>query len=136
MSDTTPTVFVVDDDVSVRESLELLIESAGWQCQTFASAEEFLSRGPVHARPSCLLLDVNLPDLSGLQVHESLIRDRFHMPVIFMSGHDAGDAATRATKTGSVAFLTKPLDADVLLRTIEIAVAGSGGGTRGLDGKV
>ena len=71
MSYATPVVFIVDDDVSVRESLELLIESAGWQSQTFASAPEFLAHAPVYAGPSCLVLDVNLPDFTGLQLQES-----------------------------------------------------------------
>jgi FixJ family two-component response regulator len=125
MSDATPTVFVVDDDVSVRESLELLIESAGWQSQTFASAEEFLAQRPVQTGACCLVLDVNLPDLTGLQLRESLAHDLLHIPVIFISGYDAGDATVRAMNAGAVAFLTKPLDADVLLRAIEHAIKGS-----------
>ena len=127
MSDGAPTVFVVDDDVSVRESLELLIESAGWRSQTFASAQEFLARWPVATGPSCLILDVNLPDLTGLQLQESLARDRLHMPVIVMSGCDHGSATDRAMKAGAVAFLTKPLDANLLLRAIEHAIRGASG---------
>lgn len=125
MSYTTPIVFVVDDDVSVRESLELLIESAGWRSQTFASAQEFLAHPPVQAGPSCLVLDVNLPDFTGLELQESLAVDRLDIPVIFISGYDAGDATIRAMNAGAVAFLTKPLDADALLRAIEHAIARS-----------
>jgi FixJ family two-component response regulator len=122
----TPIVFIVDDDVSVRESLELLVESAGWQSQTFASAQEFLAHARAQAGPSCLLLDVNLTDFTGLQLQERLALDRLDMPVIFMSGDDAGETTVRAMNAGAVAFLTKPLDADALLRTIERAIKGTG----------
>ena len=133
MSDATPIVFIVDDDVSVRESLELLIESAGWQSQTFASAQEFLAHAPAHAGPSCLVLDVNLPDFTGLQLQERLALDRLDMPVIFMSGYDAGETTVRAMNAGAVAFLTKPLDADALLRAIQDAIKGSA--TPGREGE-
>src|SRR5438445_2539520 len=88
-SGATPIVFVVDDDVSVRESLELLIESAGWQAQTFASAQEFLAHPPVQAGPRCLVLDVNLPDSTGLELQQSLALDRNDLPVILISGDDS-----------------------------------------------
>ena len=119
----TPMVFIVDDDVSVRESLELLIESAGWHSQTFASAEEFLAH-PVPTGPSCLVVDVNLPDVTGLQLQESLVRNDRHIPVILMSGHDADEMRVRAIDAGAVAFLTKPLDAGALLKAIEEAIKG------------
>jgi FixJ family two-component response regulator len=135
MSYATPIVFVVDDDVSVRESLELLIESAGWQSQTFASAQEFLAHPPVEAVPRCLVLDVNLPDVTGLELQQSLALDRNDMPVILISGYDAGDATVRAMKAGAVAFLTKPLDADALLRAIEQAI-GRSRATLGREGEV
>ena len=125
MTSATPIVFIVDDDVSVRESLELLIESAGWESQTFASADEFLAHSPVHPGPSCLLLDVNLSESTGLQLQERLARDRIGVPIIFMSGYDAGEAAVRAMNAGAVAFLTKPLDATALLRAVEHAIKGS-----------
>ena len=125
MSSASPIVFIVDDDVSVRESLELLIESAGWQSQAFASAQEFLAHRPVQAGPSCLVLDVNLPDSTGLQLRERLALDGIDLPVIFISGYDAGDATAGAMNAGTVAFLTKPLDADALLRAIEHAIKGS-----------
>jgi FixJ family two-component response regulator len=133
MSDATPIVFIVDDDVSVRESLELLIESAGWLSQTFASAQEFLAHPPVHAGPSCLVLDVNLPGVTGLQLQECLAVHRLDMPVIVISGYDAGEATARAISAGAVAFLTKPLDAAALLRAIELAINGSPG-TFGREG--
>ena len=135
MSYATPIVFVVDDDVSVRESLELLIESAGWQAQTFASAQEFLAHPPVQAGPSCLVLDVNLPDFTGLELQQSLALDRNDMPVILMSGYDSGEATARAMKAGAVAFLTKPLDVDALLRAIERAI-GRSRATLGREGEV
>ena len=125
MSDAAPTVFIVDDDVSVRESLELLIESAGWQSQTFASALEFLAHPPIPAGPSCVVLDLNLPDFTGLQLQERLALDRLDIPVILISGYDAKEVTDRAMKAGAVAFLTKPLDADALLRAIEQAIKGS-----------
>src|SRR4051812_27479918 len=85
MSQATPVVFVVDDDVSVRESLELLIRSAGWQAEIFASAQEFLSR-PRAAVPNCLILDVNLPDLNGLDLQTRIAVERADMPIIFITG--------------------------------------------------
>jgi FixJ family two-component response regulator len=133
MSHATPIVFVVDDDVSVRESLELLIESAGWQAQTFASAQEFLAHPPVQAGPRCLVLDVNLPDFTGLEHQQSLALDRNDMPVILISGYDSGEVTARA-KAGALAFLTKPLDADALLRAIEHAI-GRSRSTLGREGE-
>ena len=124
MSYATPVVFVVDDDVSVRESLELLIESAGWRSQTFASAQEFLTHSPDQAGPSCLVLDVN-PDFTGLELQQSLALDRRDIPVILISGNDVGEATVRAMKAGVVAFLMKPVDADALLRAIEHAIGRS-----------
>ena len=86
MSHARPTVFVVDDDVSVRTSLELLIDAAGWQPETFASAQEFLHR-PRVAAPSCLILDLSLPDLNGLELQQRVASDRRDMPIIFISGY-------------------------------------------------
>jgi FixJ family two-component response regulator len=113
----TPLVFVVDDDVSVRESLELLIEESGWQAETFASAREFLAR-PRPSVPSCLVLDVALPDLNGLDLQKRVAADRSDMPVIFITGH--GDIATtvQAMKAGAIDFLMKPFGDDVLLEGI------------------
>jgi RNA polymerase sigma factor (sigma-70 family) len=115
-----PVVFVVDDDVSVRESLELLILSAGWQPETFASAEEFLARPRIDA-PSCLVLDVTLPNLSGLDLQERII-DRADMPIIFITGYGDVPTTVRAMKAGAVEFLTKPLGDDVLQSAISQAI--------------
>src|SRR5256712_7707241 len=116
-----PIVFVVDDDVSVRESLELLIRCAGWQAETFASAEEFLSRPRVRA-PSCLVLDVGLPDLNGLDLQKRVAVDRTDMPIIFITGHGDVPMTVQAMKGGAVEFLTKPFGDDVLLNAIRQAI--------------
>jgi len=121
MLPSTPIVFVVDDDISVRESLELLIRSEGWQPKLFASAQEFLShpRAPV---PSCLVLDVNLPDLNGLDLQRRIARDRTDMPIIFITGYGDVPTTVRAMKAGAVEFLTKPFSDDVLLNAIRNAL--------------
>jgi FixJ family two-component response regulator len=121
MSHATPIVFVVDDDLSVRESLELLIDSAGWQAETFASAQEFLSC-PRALAPSCLVLDVTLPDLNGLEVQKRVAVDRIDMPIIFISGYGDVPMTVQAMKAGAVEFLTKPLGGDALLNAIEHAL--------------
>lgn len=121
MSHVTPIVFVVDDDVSVRASLKLLIDSAGWQPETFASAQEFLSC-PRAIAPSCLVLDVTLPDLNGLELQKRIAIDRVDMPIIFISGYGDVPMTVRAMKAGAVEFLTKPIDDDVLLSAIRHAV--------------
>jgi FixJ family two-component response regulator len=113
-------VFVVDDDVSVRESLELLIKSEGWQPELFVSAQEFLSR-PRPAVPCCLILDVNLPELNGLEVQKQLA-DRNDMPIVFISGCADVPMSVQAMKAGAVEFLTKPLQHDVLVKTIRDAI--------------
>jgi FixJ family two-component response regulator len=118
-----PTVFVVDDDVSVRESLELLIGCTGWQPETFASAREFLSR-PRAPGPSCLVLDVSLPDLNGLDL-QRLVADRIDMPIIFITGYGDVPMTVRAMKAGAVEFLTKPFGDDVLLSAIRNAIGRS-----------
>ena len=120
MPDVTPIVYVVDDDVSVRESLELLIENAGWQPELFASAQEFLSR-PRVAVPSCLVLDVTLPGLNGLELQEQLA-GRTDMPIIFITGYGDVPMSVRAMKAGAVEFLTKPFQDDVLLDAIRDAI--------------
>ena len=121
MSHAAPIVFVVDDDVSVRESLEALIRSAGWQPETFASAEEFLSRPPVLA-PSCLVLDVSLPDLNGLDLQKRVTADRIDMPIIFITAYGDVPMSVQAMKAGAVEFLTKPFGDDVLLGAIRHAI--------------
>jgi FixJ family two-component response regulator len=110
-------VFVVDDDVSVRESLELLIEAGGWRAETFASAREFLAR-PRPLVPSCLILDITLPDLNGLDVQKRVAVDRSDMPVIFITGHGDVPMSVQAMKAGAIEFLTKPFRDDVLLGAI------------------
>jgi FixJ family two-component response regulator len=121
MSHATPIVFVVDDDVSVRESLESLIRWAGWQPETFASAQEFLSRPRVLA-PSCLVLDVTLPDLNGLDLQKRVAVDRVDMPIIFITGYGDVPMTVQAMKAGAVEFLTKPFGEDVLLSAIRHAI--------------
>jgi FixJ family two-component response regulator len=121
VSHVTPVVFVVDDDVSVRESLELLIRCAGWQPETFASAEEFLARPRVFA-PTCLVLDVNLPDLNGLDLQKRIAGDRIEMPIIFITGYGDVPITVQAMKAGAVEFLTKPFGDDVLLSAIRHAI--------------
>jgi FixJ family two-component response regulator len=115
-----PIVFVVDDDVSVRESLELLIRSAGWQAETFASAEEFLARQRVDG-PSCLVLDVALPDLSGLDLQRRIL-DRADMPIIFITGYGDVPTSVEAMKAGAVEFLTKPFGDEVILNAVGQAI--------------
>nr|WP_294522183.1 response regulator transcription factor [uncultured Rhodopila sp.] len=120
MPHATPIVFVVDDDISVRESLELLIGTAGWQPETFASAGEFLSRPRVEV-PSCLVLDVSLPDLSGLDLQQR-VASLVHMPIIFITGYGDVPVTVRAMKAGAVEFLTKPFGDDVMLDAIRQAI--------------
>ena len=121
MSRDTPVVFVVDDDISVRESLESLIRFAGWRPQTFACAQEFLSRPRVFV-PSCLVLDVTLPDLNGLDLQQRVATDRSDMPIIFITGHGDVPMTVRAMKAGAVEFLTKPYGDAVLLSAIQQAL--------------
>jgi FixJ family two-component response regulator len=116
-----PIVFVVDDDVSVRESLELLIQNEGWQAETFASAQEFLER-PRALVPSCLILDVSLPGLNGLDLQQRVSAERTDMPIIFITGHGDIPMTVRAMKAGAVEFLTKPFSDEVLLNAIRQAL--------------
>ena len=121
MLQATPTVFVVDDDESVRTSLELLIDSAGWLSETFASAQEFLRRPRVLA-PSCLVLDVSLPDIDGLELQQRVATDRNDLPIIFISGYGDVPMTVRAMKAGAVEFLMKPFKDGVLLDAIRHAI--------------
>ena len=120
MSDVTSVVFVIDDDVSVRESLELLIRTAGWKPRTFASAHEFLS-DPQPSIPCCLVLDVTLPGLNGLELQQRLA-GRTDTPIIFITGHGDVPTSVQAMKAGAVEFLTKPFKDDVLLEAIRTAL--------------
>jgi FixJ family two-component response regulator len=124
MSRDTPIVFVVDDDISVRESLEVLIRCAGWQSEVFATAQEFLARPRVFV-PSCLVLDVTLPDLNGLDLQKRIATDRIDMPIIFITGHRDVPMTVQAMKGGAVDFLTKPFDAEVLLSAIRNSISRS-----------
>jgi FixJ family two-component response regulator len=121
MSQGTPIVFVVDDDISVRESLETLIGCAGWQPETFESAQEFLHYPPA-AVPSCLVLDISLPGLNGLDLQKRIVVDRAEMPIIFITGHRDVPMTVQAMKAGAVEFLTKPFGDDVLLTAIRAAL--------------
>lgn len=121
MSQITPVVFVVDDDVSVRESLELLLRFAGWQTEIFSSAQAFLDH-PATMVPCCLVLDVNLPGLNGLDLQQRIAAERIHMPIIFITGFGDVPITVRAMKAGAVEFLTKPFDDEVLLQAIGNAI--------------
>jgi len=120
MPDLTSIVFVVDDDISVRESLELLIRTAGWRAETFESGQDFLSRPRVSV-PCCLLLDVTLPGLNGLELQQQ-VAERTDMPIIFITGHGDIPMTVRAMKAGAAEFLTKPLKDDVLVNAIQGAL--------------
>ena len=117
----TPVVFVVDDDVSVREALESLIRLAGWQPETFESAQEFLTR-PRVVVPNCLILDVALSGLNGLDLQKAVAADRKDMPIIFITGYGDIPTTVKAMKGGAVEFLTKPFGDEVLLGAIERAL--------------
>jgi FixJ family two-component response regulator/signal transduction histidine kinase len=119
--ETTPVVFVVDDDVSVRESLEALIRFAGWRVEAFASAQEFLSRPPMECA-SCLVLDVSLPGLSGLDLQKHVAVERMYMPIIFITGYGDVHMTVQAMKAGAVEFLAKPFSGDALLHAIRHAI--------------
>jgi FixJ family two-component response regulator len=121
MTPPTSIVFVVDDDISVRESLHALIQCEGWHPETFASAQEFLAR-PRSLAPSCLILDVSLPGLNGLDLQQRVSVDRPDMPIIFITGHGDVPMTVRAMKAGAVEFLTKPFDDEVLLSSIRNAI--------------
>jgi FixJ family two-component response regulator len=121
MSHATPIVFVVVDDVSVRESLEALISVAGWHPATFASAQAFLDY-PRAWILSCLVLDVGLPDLNGLKLQRRLAGDGIDMPIIFITGHGDVPITVQAMKGGAAEFLMKPFEEDVLLSAIRHAL--------------
>jgi FixJ family two-component response regulator len=117
----TPTVFVVDDDESVRESLELLIAYAGWHAELFSSARAFLAH-PRALAPSCLVLDVALPDVNGLDLQKRIAVESVEMPIILITGYANVPMAVEAMKAGAFEFLTKPFDNDVLLNAVERAI--------------
>src|SRR6201997_2592750 len=117
-----PQVYVVDDDVSVREALSSLIRSAGLTVRTFASASESL-RGLEQEQPGCLVLDIQLPDISGFELQQRLATDDIQIPIIFLTGHGDIPMSARAIKAGAVEFLTKPFDDEYLLEAIRSAIA-------------
>ena len=116
-----PVVFVVDDDVSVRESLELLIQSEGWQVETFASGQDFIAR-QLSDSPSCLVLDVSLPGLNGLDLQKRVSVEHPHMPIVFITGHGTVPMTVQAMKAGAIEFLTKPFNDEALLEAIRGAL--------------
>jgi FixJ family two-component response regulator len=124
MRSAPPIVFVVDDDLSVREALESLIVQAGWRAQVFESAQDFLTF-PHPSAPSCLVLDVSLPGLNGLELQSLIAGDRIEMPIIFITGHADVPMSVKAMKAGAVEFLTKPIAEDVLINAIGSAIARS-----------
>jgi len=121
MPPASPIIFIVDDDISVRESLELLIQNEGWQPKTFASAQEFLAC-PRAVVPSCLVLDVSLPGLDGLELQKRIAVERTDMPIIFITGYGDVPKTVQAMKRGAVEFLTKPFNDEVLLAAIKQAL--------------
>jgi len=121
VADTRPTVFIVDDDISVRESLDALVCEAGWRAQLFASAEDFLNH-PRQRTPACLVLDVSLPDLNGLELQERVAQNQASMPIIFITGHGDIPMSVQAMKAGAVEFLTKPVRRDTIVSAIRSAI--------------
>jgi FixJ family two-component response regulator len=121
MTTTPPTIFVVDDDPSVRKSLTRAVRSAGYTVEAFASAGDFLTHERF-VRPCCAVLDVRLPGLNGLDLQETLARSGHRMPIVFITGHGDISMSVRAMKQGAVDFLTKPFDVESLLHAIERAV--------------
>ena len=121
MPSAIPIVFIVDDDVSVRESLELLVQDENWKPETFASAQELLDQ-PRKPVPSCLVLDLSLPGLNGLELQKQLAVEHSDMPIIFITGHGDVPQSVRAMKAGALEFLTKPLDNDALVSAIRNAL--------------
>jgi len=121
MSSAIPIVFIVDDDISVRESMELLIRDEHWKPEAFASAQEFLDH-PRKGVPSCLVLDLSLPGLNGLELQKKLAVEHIDMPIIFITGHGDVPQSVQAMKAGALEFLTKPLDNEALVRAIRNAI--------------
>jgi FixJ family two-component response regulator len=121
MSTAMPIVFIVDDDISVRESVELLVRNENWKPETFASAQEFLNH-PRTLVPSCLVLDLSMPGLNGLELQKQLTMQHIDMPIIFITGHGDVPKSVQAMKAGALEFLTKPLDNNALITAIRSAL--------------
>jgi FixJ family two-component response regulator len=117
----TPIVYIVDDDVSVRESLELLVRNEKWRPETFASAQEFLNH-PRTLVPNCLVLDLSLPGLNGLELQKQLLVEHVNTPIIFITGYGDVPKSVQAMKAGALEFLTKPIDTDALITAVRKAL--------------
>jgi FixJ family two-component response regulator len=117
-----PLVFVVDDDIALRDSLEFLIADSGWRAALFACATEFLASPRPAPSPCCLVLDVGLPDLNGLELQQRIASERTEMPIIFITGRGDIPMTVQAMKAGAVEFLTKPFTPAVLLHAIQSAL--------------
>ena len=128
MSQPPPLVAVVDDEESIRRALDRLLRSAGFAVETFASGAEFL-RSVLDHRPACVVLDLHMPDLSGLDVQLFLARDRVPVPVIMVTGHETPEARARLMARGATACLRKPVDDKLLLAAIDDAIRGATGGS-------
>jgi len=122
MTDQGTTVFLVDDDASVRKSLSRLLRSAGLHVETFASANEFLNREPFYGN-GCIVLDIKMPGLSGTELFEGICKADYSMPVVFLTGHGDISMSVQSMKQGAVDFLTKPVDDEQLLNAVQIALA-------------
>jgi FixJ family two-component response regulator len=116
-----PTIFVIDDDASIRKSLSRLLRSAGYTAEAFSSAEEFLRREHFDGA-GCILLDVQMPGLSGMDLQEELSKADYHMPIVFITGHGDIPMSVEAMKKGAVDFLTKPFDDEQLLQVLRAAI--------------
>jgi two-component system, LuxR family, response regulator FixJ len=121
MTEPQPTVFVIDDDASMRRALSYLLEAAGYKVETYSSAETFLTREN-YGGVGCIILDVRMPGLSGMELQEKLIRSAYRMPIIFLTGHGEVTMGVQAMKKGAVDFLTKPCDDEQLLAAIHRAI--------------
>ena len=119
--ESSPVIAIVDDDPSVREGLQSLIRSVGWRAETFDSSQEFLARRGSEA-PSCLVLDLQLPGLSGLELQKRMAEVALEIPIVFLTGHGNIPASVKAMKAGAIEFLTKPVDEEDLLRAIREAI--------------
>ena len=123
MQQSKPIVYIVDDDPSVRDSLSLLLQSAGYPVQVFASANEFLDGVADWQRPSCLVSDVKMPGISGLDLQDKLVGSSHPMPIIFITGHGDIPMSVKAIKKGAIGFLPKPFDDSALLVAVEETLA-------------
>lgn len=121
MRETGPTIFVVDDDAAVRRSLTRLLRSAGWNTEAFASADDLLERAPA-AEPGCVLLDVQMPGMNGLELHQRMAEAGIWLPVVFLTGKGDIPMSVQAMKHGAVDFLVKPVEEDVLFQALHQAI--------------